>query len=224
SRLERLDGRLPSGAKQAFQVLVRDARRVFVEAEVIVQPGRPDGRDVEDVGLRPELRVEGQRHLPLADELGDRSILVVERAEPDGAAGALAHAGGSDALLHTREAHDALLADLPHEVEVDLLVGAGLQAELIAAAAALIPQDDAVLLALIHGVAGAGVHAGGRGAVIAEAGYVEVVGVGVFAGALVLVPVGAPLGLLAHMVEEDGLALAAVEDLVVVELPAAAPL
>src|SRR3989304_1237396 len=58
-RLECLDGRLRPGAEQAFQVLVRDARRVFVEAEVIVQPGRPDGRGVEDVGFRAELRGGG---------------------------------------------------------------------------------------------------------------------------------------------------------------------
>src|SRR3989304_2149361 len=132
--------------------------------------------------------------------------------------------GGGAVLLQAREAHDALLADLPHEVEVDLLVGAGLRAELVATAAVLVPQDDAVLLALVHGAAGAGLHAHRLRAVVAEARHVEVVGVGGFARARGLVPVGPPLGLLAHGVEEDRLALAAVEHFVVVEVPAAAPL
>src|SRR4030043_487080 len=137
---------------------------------------------------------------------------------------ALAGAGRRHVLFDAREAEDAVLADLLDVVEVDLLVGAGLQAEAVAATAGLVAEDNAVLTALVHSVAGAGLHADWAGAVVAETGQVEEEGVGVFATALVLVPVGPPGGLLADGLEEDGASLAAVEDLVVVEVPAAAAL
>ena len=154
---------------------------------------------------------------------GDMAALIVQHAEKDGSPGALANAGRRDVLLQAGVAENALLADFSGEVEVDLLVRAGLQAELVAAAAFLVTQDDAVFIALVQRAARAGLKAGRLRAVVAEAGHVEEVGVGVLACALVFVPVRTPFGLFAGGVQIDVLALAGAHHFFVVEVPAAAP-
>jgi hypothetical protein len=109
-------------------------------------------------------------------------ILVVQVAHLADAAGALAGTGGRHPLLDAGEAEDALLGDESLSVEVDALVGAGLNAEAVAMAGVLIDEDDAVLGPLVDGLARAGLQACRLRAVVTDALYVEVVAVGIFAG------------------------------------------
>src|SRR3990167_9448089 len=73
----------------------------------------------------------------------------------------------------TRVAGDAFLGNARVAPIHALLVGAGLDALAVTAALALIEQNDAVLRALINGLAGAGGQAGRVGAVIANTLQVE---------------------------------------------------
>ena len=139
--------------------------------------------------------MQGQGDLVLVDQQVDGAGLVVAVADPADAPHALARAGHRQALLDARIAEDALLGLRDALVEVDLLVRTGGDAVAIAPAALLVDQHDAVLLALVDGVARARREAGGVVAVVADPRQVEVVAVRVVAGALVLVPVRAPGGL-----------------------------
>lgn len=88
-----------------------------------------------------------------------------------------AHAGlGADGGLpglDARVAEGALLGLAGAVVEVDLLVGAAGDAEPPASAAVLVDQDDAVLLALVHGSRRAGGDAGRVEAVFADPRQIE---------------------------------------------------
>jgi hypothetical protein len=168
----------------------------LVDVAVLVEARRRQRRHVVELGWCPSPG-RGQSHLPLLHQLVDVSFLVVEVADVADAAGALAGASRRHSLLDAREAEDALLRDKLLGVEVDALVGTGLDAEAVAVAGLLIDEDDAVLGTLVDGLAGAGLQAGRFRAVVADALYVEVVAVGVFAGPLVLVPVRSPRGSLA---------------------------
>src|SRR5262249_58849663 len=113
-----------------------------------------------------------------------------DEAEP---AGTLGRTGVDLSLLQARVAENALLTLAEHLVEVDLLVRTGLDAVAVAAAALLVDQDDAVLLALVDGLAGTRLNTGRVRAVVADAGEVEVVVIGAVEGGLGPVPVRAPV-------------------------------
>ena len=147
-----------------------------------------------------------------------------EEPEEDRAPRALPHAGGSDSLLQTWEAADAVLAHLPRRIEVDLLVGAGARAGLLSLAAVLVAQHQTVLCPFVEGAIGAGLQTGGLAAVVAEAGEVEEMGVRILACADVLVPVHSPGRRGAHGAQEGFASLPGGVYLVVVELPGLAEL
>jgi hypothetical protein len=83
-------------------------------------------------------------------QLVNGPIYVIEIAHEDEPSRALANAGRRHALLKARIAQDAVLANLSGEVEVDLLVRAGLEAKAEAATLILVAEDDAILVALVH--------------------------------------------------------------------------
>ena len=144
-----------------------------------LEAGGKDRRNVEHIGFGAVFRMQRQRHFPLVDELVNRAVLVIEKADEAQASWALTRTGRCDALLDTREAENAFGRFLRNEVEVDLLVGAGLIALAKALAFVFIENDDAVFFALVDRLGGAGLEARGIGAVIAQARQVEVVVVGV---------------------------------------------
>ena len=84
-----------------------------------------DRRHVENVGLRPELRVQRQSHLPLVDKLVNRALRVVLPADEPDPPRALPEAGRRHALLDPGVAKEALLGLADEEVEIRLLVRAG---------------------------------------------------------------------------------------------------
>src|SRR3970282_1496025 len=143
--------------------------------------GRPAGRDVKAVRLGPELRIEGQGHLLVADHEDDRVLRVVRPAalgvqRHESLQADLARAGGHAARLHghavaervvaldARVAGDAFLAHAGGRPVHRLLVWAGLDALAVAAAARLVDEHDAVLRALVDRLARTGGQAGGGGA------------------------------------------------------------
>ncbi len=137
-----------------------------------------DRRDVVDVGAGAVLRVERQGELADLDDVVERVVLARLAAGGQKAVQAdLADAGldaqGDLALLDPRVAADALFADPRDDVEEDLLVGTGADALLVAAAALLVDQDDAVLVAFVDRLARAGREAGRVVAVVADPGEVE---------------------------------------------------
>src|SRR5665811_2521002 len=91
----------------------------------------------------------------------------------------------------------------------------------------LVAQHDSVLASLVHGAGRARLGTDRPRAVVAQSRQVEVVGVRPLARTLVLIPVHAPLGRAVtgvHGVQVNRVPLAAVEDLVVVEVPSTAEL
>ena len=145
---------------------------------------RPDPVLVDAAGPRlgDHGGIEGiEDHLAVvADEIGvgdgrrfrDAVGVVQEHAHVADAPDAGVRAGRRLPRLQAREAQDALLRLAGVPVVVDLLVGAGGHAHAPGAAAVLVDQHHAVLLALVDRAGGAGRHAGRVQAVVADAGEV----------------------------------------------------
>src|SRR3989338_3155259 len=138
-----------------------------------VAPGAVTRRNVEAVGLRAPLRIQRQGHLLHADRVvqGVPAVLRPEAVPADAHQALhadLAHAGRHAAGFHrlparqgvlaldARIAGEALLRHPGRPPVHRLLEGALLHALLIAPAAVLVDQHDAVLRPLIDGLARAG--------------------------------------------------------------------
>src|SRR3972149_1683366 len=162
-------------AKLARGRLVARESGVHAGAEHLpeIGPRHPARRYVEDVRLRPELGVEGQRDLFFAHHVvhGVGGVFLPAPVGPDldqALQPDLADAGGHAARLHrqavgqrvaaldTGVAGDALLRSARGRAVYGLLVRASLHALAIAAAALLGDEDDAVLRALVDRLTGAG--------------------------------------------------------------------
>src|SRR5262249_46835380 len=154
-------------AEEIFQIPQGDARVLEDALAVVGAAWRVGRRDVVDVRAGGAVGQQSPGGTILQHQLVDRRAGGVGAAGGSGAARALRGAGVDLALLQARVAEDAFLTLAEHFVEIDLLVGTGLDAVAVASAALLVDQDDAVLLALVDGLAGTRLHAGGVRAVVA---------------------------------------------------------
>src|SRR5690606_34818493 len=190
ARAEELEHReeLPVGAA----ILLDRALDARSEHLLEVTAGHPARRDVEAIRLGAELRVEGQRHLALADEIPERVLRVVgpaavlpdlhEALEPN-LPDARRHATSLRRLavradrrvlaLDSRIAGDALLARPGRRPIHGLLVRAAFDALSVAATTALVDEDDSVLRTFVDRLARTRREASGIGAVVADSREVE---------------------------------------------------
>jgi hypothetical protein len=123
------------------------------------------GAEIEDLGQGPLLRLP-HLHRRRGDEARDEGIGIVEVARHDGLHGTDDGAGRLEPHLHAVRAVVALGGGLGLGVDVERVVGTGLQARLATDAARAVEVHDAVGPA-VEGHRGTDRHAGGVVAVIA---------------------------------------------------------